>query len=101
MHKRMRTSKRLLIPLPSFLIPEGGAIMKVSIQVNGAPQEHETEPRRLLVHFLREECGLTGTHIGCETGLCGACTILVDGAATKSCMMLAVQAEGRAVTTIE
>src|SRR5205823_12613026 len=58
-------------------------------------------PRVLLVHYLRDLCGLTGTHVGCETGICGACTVLVDGQAVKSCTMFAVQADGASVTTIE
>ena len=73
----------------------------VSIKVNGKECRAEVEPRLLLVHFLRETAGLTGTHIGCETSLCGACTVLLDGRAVKSCTLLAVQADGRAVTTIE
>jgi aerobic carbon-monoxide dehydrogenase small subunit len=74
---------------------------KVVTTVNGNPQEHEVEPRLLLVHYLRDVVGLTGTHIGCDTSQCGACTILVDGKAVKSCTMFAVQAEGRNLTTIE
>ena len=74
---------------------------KVRMMVNGAPVEREVEPRTLLVHFLREDLGLTGTNVGCETSLCGACTVLVDGKAIKSCTQLALQAEGRSVTTIE
>jgi carbon-monoxide dehydrogenase small subunit len=73
----------------------------VNVRVNGVEQRHEVEPRTLLVHFLREHCKLTGTHIGCETTICGACTILVDGKAVKSCTMFAVQADGSEVTTIE
>jgi carbon-monoxide dehydrogenase small subunit len=73
----------------------------VSISVNGVGYQHEVEPRLLLVHYLRDVLGLTGTHIGCETSLCGACTILVDGQAVKSCTMLAVQADGAEITTIE
>jgi carbon-monoxide dehydrogenase small subunit len=73
----------------------------VRMTVNGAPVEREIEPRTLLVHFLREDLGLTGTNVGCETSLCGACTVLVDGKAIKSCTQLALQAEGCAVTTIE
>jgi aerobic carbon-monoxide dehydrogenase small subunit len=73
----------------------------VRIVVNGAEHRAEVEPRLLLVHFLREVAGLTGTHIGCETSLCGACTVLLDGMAVKSCTVLAVQADGRSVTTIE
>ena len=74
---------------------------KVRMTVNGSAVEREVEPRTLLVHFLREDLGLTGTNVGCETSLCGACTVLVDGLAIKSCTQLALQAEGRAVTTIE
>lgn len=73
----------------------------ISISVNGVNHQHEVEPRLLLVHFLRDVLGLTGTHIGCETSLCGACTILLDGQAVKSCTVLAVQADGGEITTIE
>ena len=73
----------------------------VKIKVNGVQHEHEVEPRTLLAHFLRDCCRLTGTHLGCETTLCGACTVLLDGKAVKSCTVLAVQAEGGEVTTIE
>jgi carbon-monoxide dehydrogenase small subunit len=71
------------------------------VTVNGQPQTHEVEPRLLLVHFLREQCGLTGTHVGCETSICGACTVHVGGRAVKSCTMFAVQADGEDVRTIE
>jgi carbon-monoxide dehydrogenase small subunit len=74
---------------------------KIDLTVNGASQKCEVESRLLLVHFLRENLGLTGTHIGCDTSQCGACTILVDGVAVKSCTLFAVQADGREVTTIE
>jgi len=73
----------------------------VTIKVNGVQQQHEVEPRTLLVHFLREHCRLTGTHVGCETSICGACTVLLDGKAAKSCTLFAVQADGGEVTTIE
>ena len=73
----------------------------ISVNVNGRRYERAVEPRTLLVHFLRDALGLTGTHVGCETSLCGACTVLVDGAVAKSCTLLAVQADGRSVTTIE
>ena len=73
----------------------------VSIDVNGTSQAREVEPRLLLVHFLRETLGLTGTHVGCDTSQCGACTVLLDGEAVKSCTLFAVQADGRSVTTIE
>ena len=74
---------------------------RVSMVVNDRKVERDVEPRTLLVHFLREELDLTGTNIGCETSLCGACTILMDGKAVKSCTQLAVQADGTSVTTIE
>lgn len=74
---------------------------KVNIRVNGSAVEQDVEPRLLLVHFIRENAGLTGTHVGCETSLCGACTVLLDGEAVKSCTLLAVQADGREVTTVE
>ena len=73
----------------------------VNISVNGIEHKHAVEPRTLLVHFLRDDCKLTGTHVGCETSICGACTVLLDGQAVKSCTLLAVQADGAEVTTIE
>jgi len=73
----------------------------ISLTVNGAQRELDVEPRRLLVQALREDLDLTGTHIGCDTSQCGACTVHVDGRAVKSCTMLAVQADGATVTTIE
>ena len=75
--------------------------MEISITVNGHDQRHDVEPRALLVQFLRESCDLTGTKVGCDTSSCGACTVLVDGESVKSCTMLAAQADGSAVTTIE
>ncbi len=75
--------------------------MKLTIVVNGQTHENDVEPRLLLVHYLREVLRLTGTHIGCETSLCGACTVMLNGAAVKSCTMLAVQADGAEITTIE
>ena len=75
--------------------------MKISLKVNGVSCESDVEPRMLLVHYLREVLSLTGTHIGCETTLCGACTVLLNGAAVKSCTLLAVQADGSEITTIE
>ncbi len=73
----------------------------ISLTVNGAKQTAEVEPRLLLVHFLRETLGLTGTNVGCDTSQCGSCTVIVDGQAVKSCTLLAVQADGSNVTTIE
>jgi len=75
--------------------------LPVHFTVNGHPREGHCEPRKLLVDFLREDLGLTGTHVGCEHGICGACTVLVNGEAARSCLMLAVQADGHDVTTIE
>ncbi|HEY7648950.1 MAG TPA: (2Fe-2S)-binding protein [Methylomirabilota bacterium] len=75
--------------------------VSVHLTVNGAAREGRCEPRKLLVDFLREDLGLTGTHVGCEHGICGACTILVDGEAARSCIMLAVQAEGCEIITVE
>ncbi len=73
----------------------------ISVAVNGETYEHEVEARRLLVHFIRDDLELTGTHVGCDTGNCGACTVICDGQAIKSCMMLAVQADGAAIDTVE
>lgn len=74
---------------------------EIQLRINGKSYESRVEPRLLLVHYLRDELGLTGTHIGCETSICGACTVLLDGKAVKSCTMLAVQADGNEITTIE
>src|SRR5437764_2809254 len=74
---------------------------RVAVTINGTKHEHEVEPRLLLVHFIRDLAGLTGTHVGCETSICGACTVLLNGAAIKSCTLLAVQADGAEITTIE
>ena len=74
---------------------------KVAITVNGERREAEVEPRQLLAYFLREQLGLTGTNVGCDTSSCGACTVLLDGESVKSCTVLAVQADGAQVTTIE
>jgi aerobic carbon-monoxide dehydrogenase small subunit len=73
----------------------------VQVSVNGQPTEAIVEPRLTLADYLREECGLTGTHLGCEHGACGACTVLVDGQAMRSCLIFAVQADGTEVTTVE
>ena len=74
---------------------------RISLRVNGTPQTHEVEPRQLLVHYLRDVLGLTGTHVGCDTSQCGSCTVMLDGRTVKSCTMLAVQADGSEVRTIE
>jgi aerobic carbon-monoxide dehydrogenase small subunit len=75
--------------------------VRVSMTVNGTPQQHDVEPRLLLVYYLREVLGLTGTNVGCDTTSCGACTVHIDGESVKSCTMLAVQADGASITTIE
>jgi aerobic-type carbon monoxide dehydrogenase small subunit (CoxS/CutS family) len=74
---------------------------RISVEINGERHEAEVEARRLLVHFIRDDANLTGTHVGCDTGNCGACTVIVDGVAVKSCMMLAIQADGSTVETVE
>jgi aerobic carbon-monoxide dehydrogenase small subunit len=75
--------------------------MDVKVTVNGQTYEREVEPRKLLIHFLRDDLDLTGSHIGCDTGNCGACSVIVDGVLVKSCMLLAVQADGSNVETVE
>jgi carbon-monoxide dehydrogenase small subunit len=75
--------------------------VKISLTVNGTEQRHDVEPRLLLAHYLRDVLGLTGTNIGCDTTSCGACTVLLDGESVKSCTVLAVQADGTSITTIE
>src|SRR5712691_10220141 len=82
-------------------VREGAITRPITVTVNGTPHSAVVETRLLLVHFLRTTLGLTGTHIGCDTTSCGACTVLVDGVPTKSCTMFAVQAEGRSITTVE
>ncbi len=77
------------------------SVVPITITVNGATETHHVEPRTLLVHYLRDKLGLTGTHVGCDTSQCGACTVHLDGVAVKSCTVFAVQAEGMKVTTIE
>jgi aerobic carbon-monoxide dehydrogenase small subunit len=77
------------------------AVRHIAVTVNGTRHEADVEPRTLLVYFIRENLGLTGTNVGCDTSTCGACTVLVDGQSVKSCTMLAVQADGRDVKTIE
>jgi carbon-monoxide dehydrogenase small subunit len=76
-------------------------VVPIAVTVNGIRREAEVEPRQLLVYFLREELGLTGTNVGCDTTTCGSCTVLLDGKSVKACTVLAVQADGREVTTIE
>jgi carbon-monoxide dehydrogenase small subunit len=81
--------------------PAAAATMAITVTVNGQERSAEVEPRLLLVHFLRQTLGLTGTHVGCDTSGCGACTVLLDGIPVKSCTVLAVQARGRSVETVE
>jgi aerobic-type carbon monoxide dehydrogenase small subunit (CoxS/CutS family) len=75
--------------------------MRIRVELNGRPYERDVEPRTLLSDFVRHDCGLTGTHVGCEHGVCGACTVQLDGVPVRSCLLLAVQANGHAVTTVE
>jgi carbon-monoxide dehydrogenase small subunit len=75
--------------------------MDIKVTINGEAYERDVEPRKLLIHFIRDDLGLTGSHIGCDTGNCGACSMLVDGLLVKSCMMLAVQADGAEIETVE
>ena len=75
--------------------------MDVTVTVNGTPYERDVEPRKLLIHFLRDDLDLTGSHVGCDTGNCGACSVIVDGVLVKSCMLLAVQANGAQIETVE
>ncbi len=80
---------------------EAVAEQRITVTINGELFEHEVEARKLLVHFLRDDLDLTGTHIGCDTGNCGACTIILNGTTIKSCMMLAIQADGAEIETVE
>src|SRR3989442_15640205 len=77
------------------------AKQKISVKINGVPYSHDVEPRLLLVHYLRDIVGLTGTHIGCETSICGACTVMLDNMAVKSCTVLSVSADGACFFSIE
>ena len=82
-------------------MPEPVSSAFITVDVNGESYEREVEARKLLVHFLRDDLDLTGSHIGCDTGNCGACSVIVDGALVKSCMLLAVQADGASIETVE
>jgi aerobic carbon-monoxide dehydrogenase small subunit len=82
-------------------VSEPARSARITVDVNGEAYQAEVEARRLLVHFLRDDLDLTGTHVGCDTGNCGACTVVADGLAIKSCMMLAVQADGKRIETVE
>lgn len=76
-------------------------MVSIKVRVNGKAYQSDVEPRKLLVHYLREDLGLTGTHVGCDTSNCGACTVLMNGKAVKSCTVLAVQADGKEISTVE
>src|SRR5215210_2742294 len=86
---------------PATIDDTGADVREVAVTVNGHPRRARTEVRTLLSDFLRHDLGLTGTHVGCEHGACGSCTVLVDGVAVRPCLMLAVQVAGREVTTVE
>jgi carbon-monoxide dehydrogenase small subunit len=96
-----RTTLRRYPTAPNDPVRKESPVTHVAITVNGVPSEADVEPRTLLVYFLRETLGLTGTNVGCDTSSCGSCTVLLDGESVKSCTLLAAQADGRAVTTIE
>src|SRR5512135_971486 len=100
---RVQGPGRVSAHVVDFIAPqlEGGSTVKIKIKVNGRAREDDVEPRLLLVHYLRDVAGLTGTHIGCETSICGACTVMLNGDAVKSCTMFAVQADGGEILTIE
>jgi len=82
-------------------VPEPVTEQTIRVEINGEVYEQEVEARKLLVHFIRDVVDLTGTHVGCDTGNCGACTVLMDGKTAKSCMLLAIQADGSKITTVE
>src|SRR5262249_37819452 len=88
-------------PGRSRVVPEPVSEQPISVTINGEVYEQEVEARKLLVHFIRDVVDLTGTHVGCDTGNCGACTVLMDGQTVKSCMLLAIQADGSTITTVE
>src|SRR5579871_4729223 len=94
----MRTHRQRRTPMQRI---KADTLTPVMLRVNGRGYRAAIEPRILLSDFLRQECGLTGTHVGCEHGVCGACTVLVNGEAVRSCLMLAVQAAGEQVVTVE
>src|SRR3982751_6045436 len=86
---------------PTRPCKQGERIVQISVTVNGTTHDSDVEPRTLLVHYVRENLGLTGTNVGCDTSSCGACTLHIDGESVKSCTVLAVQADGAEITTIE
>jgi aerobic-type carbon monoxide dehydrogenase small subunit (CoxS/CutS family) len=81
--------------------PSVASSKTITVTINGAEYEREVEARRLLIHFIRDDVDLTGSHIGCDTGNCGACSVIIDGTLVKSCMMLAIQADGSTIETVE
>ena len=99
-HRGRSAMSRGLVPSRARA-PEVIPMSRISLKVNGTQQSHEVEPRQLLVHYLRDVLGLTGTHVGCDTSQCGSCTVMLDGRTVKSCTMFAVQADGSEVRTIE
>src|SRR5258708_33537432 len=93
---------KLVLPCAdTHLTRRGGRVMKISVKIDGVRYDDDVEPRLLLVHYLREQAGRTGTPIGCDTSNCGACTVLFNGRSVKSCSVLPVQAHGASVTTIQ
>src|SRR4029077_2534820 len=94
-------ARRARVPARAFLSDQAMTDVEVSVTVNGRAFRRRIQPRLLLSDFIRQEIGLTGTHVGCENGVCGACTVLLDGLATRACCMLAVQADGRRIETVE
>ena len=97
----MSSLRRTLWPPQPFCTSTGAGAIVVSVSVNGELYEREVEARKLLVHFIRDDLDLTGTHVGCDTGNCGACSVILDGVLVKSCMLLAVQANGASIETVE
>ena len=81
--------------------PASAATSRITVEVNGTRYERDVEARRLLIHLIRDDLDLTGSHVGCDTGNCGACSVMLDGALVKSCMLLAVQADGSSIETVE
>src|SRR5439155_26993799 len=96
-----RRARRRIGGATALRLKGGHMLETVRVTVNGRAYEREVEPRLLLVHYLRDDLGLTGPHIGCDTSNCGACTVLLDGESVKACTLLAVQADGHEITTIE
>ena len=98
--RRLRRPSHFCARIPGEHYPKGDPV-EITVEINGTSHTHDVEPRTLLVHYIRDVAGLTGTNIGCDTSSCGACTVHLNGEAVKSCTMLAVQADGERITTIE